>query len=159
MKIYKINIQFADPNSPDFDDSTIMPVLEKAITNYNTKSLIAKNPKKITGKTIVDPRTLQLVLQSESELPFPSKALRLFSAYLVDPDTEGALNQYIYGKQLFKMAAEEITEAEHPNNKETGNDVNALRIKVISLIVKASEAKLIKILEVLEEEKSNEKQK
>ncbi len=151
MRKYKICIQFADPNAPDFDD-VIMPVFDDAITNYNTKSLIAKNPKKITEKVVVDPRTLQLTLESESELPFPSKALRLFSAYLVDPETKGGLNDYIYGKQLFKMSSEEIkVYTESKPQIVVSDDLNALRIKAISLILLGSEDTLRKVINLFEE--------
>ena len=149
MRIYKINIQFADPNAPDFDDE-IMPVFDNAISNYNTKSLIAKNPKKITEKVVVDPRTLQLTLVSDSELAFPSRALRLFSAYLVDPNTEGALNNYIYGKQLFKMSSEEISE-ESETKPAAAEGINDMRIKAISLILSASEKTLRKVINLVEE--------
>ena len=151
MRKYKINIQFADPNAPDFDDD-IMPVFDDAISNYNTKSLIAKNPKKIIEKVVVDPRTLQLMLESDSELPFPSKALRLFSAYLVDPKTEGALNDYIYGKQLFKMSSEEISEESETKPVAVASEgINAMRIKAVSLILTASEDTLRKVIDLFEE--------
>lgn len=146
MRKYKISIQFADPSAPDFDDS-IMPVFESAIRNYNTKSLIAKNPKKITEKSIVDPRTLQLMLESDSELPFPSKALRLFSAYLVEP-----FSQYIYGKQLFKMTSEKIIgDTETKPGAVASEGINAMRIKAVSLILTASEDTLRKLIDLFEE--------
>ena len=151
MRKYKISIQFADPNAPDFDDK-IMPVFDNAISNYNTKSLIAKNPKKITEKVIVDPRTLQLTLESNGELPFPSKALRLFSAYLVNPETEGALNNYIYGKQLFKMSSEEFPEeSETKPAAAASKEIDAMRIKAISLMLSASEDTLRKVIGLFEE--------
>lgn len=151
MRKYKINIQFADPNAPDFDDK-IMPVIDHAISNYNTKSLIAKNPKKITKKVIVDPRTIQLTLESDSVLPFPSKALRLFSAYLVDPHTEGAFTGYIYGKQLFKMTSEEIIgDTETKTGAIESEEINAMRIKAISLMLSAPEDTLKKVIDLLEE--------
>jgi|GEM_PF-1395566 len=142
---YQIKVQFADPNAPNFDGD-IMPVLDDAISNYNTKSLIAKNPKKITEKVVVDPRTLQLTLESESELPFPSKALRLFSAYLVDPETKGALSDYIYGHQLFKMSSEEISEESETKPAVLASEINAMRIKTIALVLSASEETLKKII-------------
>lgn len=151
MRKYLVNIQFADPNAPDFDDA-IMPVFDAAISNYNTKSLIAKNPKKITEKVVVDTRTLQLTLESDSELPFPSKALRLFSAYLVNPKTEGALNDYIYGKQLFKMSSEEISEdSETKPVVLVSEEINAIRIKAISLMLSAPEETLRKVIRLFEE--------
>ena len=143
MRKYKISIQFADPSAPDFDDS-IMPVFESAIRNYNTKSLIAKNPKKIMEKSIVDPRTLQLTLESDSELPFPSKALRLFSAYLVEP-----FSQYIYGKQLFKMQSIEISNGDAQDIKNLTLD--SLKLQAISMIITASEESLNNVIRNLKE--------
>lgn len=140
MRKYKISIQFADPSAPDFDDS-IMPVFESAIRNYNTKSLIAKNPKKITEKSIVDPRTLQLTLESDSELPFPSKALRLFSAYLVEP-----FSQYIYGKQLFKMQSIEISNGDAQDIKNLNWTLDSLKLQAISMIITASEESLNNVI-------------
>ena len=151
MRKYKINIQFADPNAPDFEDK-IMPVFDNAINNYNTKSLIAKNPKKITKKVIVDPRTLQLTLESDSELPYPSKALRLFSTYLIDPDTEGALSEYIYGRQLLKMSSEEILGGSETRPVAVASEeINAMRIKAISLMLSAHEDTVKKVIDLLEE--------
>lgn len=145
MRKYKISIQFADPSAPDFDDS-IMPVFESAIRNYNTKSLIAKNPKKITEKSIVDPRTLQLTLESDSELPFPSKALRLFSAYLVEP-----FSQYIYGKQLFKMQSIEISNGDSQDIKNLNWTLDSLKLQAISMIITASEESLNNVIRNLKE--------
>lgn len=145
MRKYKISIQFADPSAPDFDDS-IMPVFESAIRNYNTKSLIAKNPKKITEKSIVDPRTLQLTLESDIELPFPSKALRLFSAYLVEP-----FSQYIYGKQLFKMQSIEISNGDAQDIKNLNWTLDSLKLQAISMIITASEESLNNVIRNLKE--------
>lgn len=145
MRKYKISIQFADPSAPDFDDS-IMPVFESAIRNYNTKSLIAKNPKKITEKSIVDPCTLQLTLESDSELPFPSKALRLFSAYLVEP-----FSQYIYGKQLFKMQSIEISNGDAQDIKNLNWTLDSLKLQAISMIITASEESLNNVIRNLKE--------
>lgn len=146
MRKYKINIQFADPNAPDFEDK-IMPVFDNAINNYNTKSLIAKNPKKITKKVIVDPRTLQLTLESNSELPYPSKALRLFSTYLVD-----TLSDYVYGRQLFKMSSEEIIGGSETRPVAVASEeINAMRIKAISLMLSAPEDTVKKVIDLLEE--------
>lgn len=49
---------------------------------------------------------MEIVLESEAELPKPSKALRLLSSYLV---TETDLSRYLSGRQLFKMTTETIT--------------------------------------------------
>lgn len=106
MYQYRILVQFATVDAPDFEE--VETVVEKAVENYNQKSLIAKNPKQIVGKQILNPRTLEIVLESRAELPYPSKALRLFSAYMVDPHIDGNLTRYISGKQLFKMVAEKM---------------------------------------------------
>lgn len=105
MYRYRILVQFAAADAPGFEE--IEPVIEKAVENYNQKSLIAKNPKQILRAKILNPRTLEIMLESRAELPYPSKALRLFSAYMVDPNTDGNLVRCISGKQLFKMTAEE----------------------------------------------------
>lgn len=152
MFCYRISIQFADPAAPDFDES-IMSVLERAVTHYNIKSRIAKNPKQIIKKQLIDSRTFELILQSESKLPLPSKALRLFSAYLVDPSTDGALNQYIYGKQLFKMSSEQISE-ESENKVESNTEINALRIRAIGLLLNAPEDAVSKVLDILKEDRN-----
>ena len=95
---------------------------------------------------------IQLTLESDSELPFPSKALRLFSAYLVNPKTEGALNDYIYGKQLFKMSSEEISEdSETKPVVLVSEEINAIRIKAISLMLSAPEETLRKVIRLFEE--------
>ena len=79
-----------------------------AISYYNTKSLIAKNPKQISDyRYAEDSETLEILLQSEEKLPMPSKALRLLSTYLVQKTCIGE-NGYLAGKQLFKMTAVEI---------------------------------------------------
>lgn len=102
---YHIMVQFAAPKgTPSFQE--IEELLDQAIAHYNSVSLITHNPKKITGKTIVDSKTLQLDLESEGRLEMPSKALRTFSAFLVSPKTEGNLSACIYGKQIFKMWSE-----------------------------------------------------
>lgn len=151
-KYYSIKVQFADPNGPEFPQ--INEVIQKAIKFYNQRSLIASNPKSIISHHILDPYTLELVLESESELPYPGKALQTFSRYLVDPDTEGSLNQYIYSKQLFKMSCEEISEQTTVKSDEISNkDLAAMRVRAISLIIGASEEKLGKTIKMLEEEK------
>lgn len=149
MKKYKIKVQFADPNGPEFPQ--INEVIQKAIKLYNQKSLIASNPKSIISHHILDPYTLELVLESESELPYPGKALQTLSRYLVDPDTEGSLKQYIYSKQLFKMSSEEISEQTAVRLEEVSNeDLAAMRVRAISLILDASEVNLVKTIKMLE---------
>lgn len=148
MRKYKISIQFAAPDAPDFDD-VIMAEIEKAISNYNVKSMTARTPKRIAEKVVVNPRTLQLTLESRSELPFPSRSLRLFSTYLIAPET-GALRKYLYGKQIFRMISSEEAEASKPE-PETAPDegINALKLKAISRIMNASEGTLRDVIDLL----------
>ena len=143
MMTYLVQVQFADPSAPDFDCAGIMEVIDQAIEYYNSRSRIARNPKMITGRAIVDPRTLQLELESRSELLFPSKALHLFSAYLVDP-----FQEFIYGKQLFKM----FSRGGGIDKPHYEVSTDALRIKAISLIMGASREKVVRILDIFEEE-------
>lgn len=102
---YLIVVQFANPNPPSFIEPWVYDVIRQAIDFYNQKSLIVANPKRIIDHKIIDKYTLELKLESSSELALPSKALRVFSKFLVD---DGTLTPYIYGKALFKMSTEEI---------------------------------------------------
>lgn len=149
MKKYSIRIQFANPNAPDF--LKIHKVIKNAIDFYNQKSLIASNPKSIIDHHILDPCTLELVLESEAELPYPGKALQTFSRYLVDPDTDGSLYRFIYSKQLFKMSCEEISEQKTANS-DANEELASMRVRAISLILNISKEKLGKFIEFLEEE-------
>lgn len=80
---YSICVQFLN-NETKFTGN-IKNAISDAIANYNSRSLIAKNPKQIVGHSYSeDEMTLNLVLDSEAELPMPSKVLRLFSSYLVE---------------------------------------------------------------------------
>lgn len=121
---YLIAVQFANPNPPSFTEPRVYDVIQHAIDLYNQKSKIVSNPKKILEKKIIDTYTLELKLESSSELTLPSKALRVFSKFLVD---EGTLTPYIYGKALFKMSAEEInyvaeTSGGEPSHEQNNND-------------------------------------
>lgn len=144
MKKYLIKAQFADPSGPEFPK--INEAIERAIKFYNQHSLIASNPKKIVEYRIFDARTLELVLESQTELRIPGKALQTFSRYLI---SEGSFNQYIYGKQLFKMSSEEIGDSNSPAKSE---GVAVMRLRAISQIIRASEEKLTRIMRILEEE-------
>lgn len=150
MKKYSIKIQFADPNGPEFPQ--INEVIQNAIKYYNQKSLIASNHKAIITHHILDPYTLELILESESELPYPGKALQTFSRYLVDPNTDGSLNNYIYSKQLFKMSSEEISKQTTVKSDKVSEGVAAMRLRAISLIIGASEGTVVKAIKMLEEE-------
>ncbi len=147
MKEYVIIVQFAHPNPPEFPD--VEGLILEAIDYYNQKSLIAGNPKSIIDYKLLNPHTIKLVLQSKAELPYPGKALQTFSRYLVQ---QPMLKQYIYGNQLFKMSAEQKTESE-PDNTSNGNtSTDALRLKIISLILNAPEERLNEIFKILKGE-------
>lgn len=149
---YSIKVQFADPCGPEFNQ--INETIENAVKYYNQKSLIAANPKSIINYHILDPYTLELVLESETVLPYPGKALQTFSRYLVDPDTKGSLNQYIYSKQLFKMSCEEISQQIKVKSEEASDEELAtMRVRAISLILVACKEKISKTIQMLEEEK------
>lgn len=108
MHNYLISVQFV--NTSGRFEKVEQEAVKEAISNYNTKSLIAKNPKQITDYRFSDDEmTLMLVLESEADLPMPTKALRLLSSYLVE---ETCLDKYLSGKQLFKMIAERATDSD-----------------------------------------------
>ena len=150
-KYYKINMQFADPNAPDFDDAT-MTVIDRAVSYYNERSLMARNPKQITKTAVADKRTLEIILESDSELPYPGKALRIFSLFLIDPEIDGAFSQFVYGKNLLKMTSEEIVEeAETKPATVDSEEINAMKIKAIFLILTSSKEKLTRVIDIFEE--------
>ncbi len=100
---YSIAIQFLKPQVV-FDDEGVK-VVEMGVKNYNTRSLIARNPKAITRYFIAEDKlTLFVELESEANLPMPTKALRIFSEYLA----KNGFQKLISGKQLFKMTSEPI---------------------------------------------------
>lgn len=101
---YKIMIQFAK-NDLIFDDAAKADI-DNAVRHYNRKSLIARNPKQITDYSFSeDNSTMEVILESEAELPMPSKALRLLSTFLVE---QTSLKQCVLNKQLFKMVSENV---------------------------------------------------
>lgn len=101
MNMYVINIQFVNP-AASFKEDIIKDAIIASTRNYNAKSLIAKNPKKIVNFSFSeDNTTLTINLESEAELPMPTKALRLFSSYLVE---QTCLEKFLSGRQLFKMS-------------------------------------------------------
>lgn len=103
---YKILSQFVKADAK-FDESA-KEAVKAGIANYNSRSLIAKNPKKITDYNFTDDKmTMEIILESDEELPMPSKALRLLSTYLVNETCIGE-GDYLAGKQLFKMTSSEI---------------------------------------------------
>lgn len=117
---YKILSQFVKPEAKF--DSDAKEAIEKAISYYNTKSLIAKNPKQISDYSFSeDKETLEIILDSEEKLPMPSKALRMLSTYLVQKTCIGE-NGYLAGKQLFKMTAVEIASADDVKERKLFED-------------------------------------
>lgn len=140
---YIISAQFVNTGAK-FDEEAKEAVKE-AIINYNTKSLIAKNPKQIIDHSFSnDDMTLVIELESEADLPMPTKALRLLSSYLVQ---ETCLDKNLSGKQLFKMTTgSTATAAEEnvPNMIVTAPDMNIEQFKNLS-----TDDKLIEIYKIL----------
>ena len=140
MNIYKILLQFVNTNV--FFDANAQEALKEGIKNYNSRSLIAKNPKKITDYRFTDDElTLEIILESEEVLPMPSKALRLLSTYLVKETCIGEGN-YLAGKQLFKMTSSKVESDTIVNsNEETKaeSDINKMArlAKYMELLQKA----------------------
>lgn len=62
--------------------------------------------------------TLEVILESTQKLQesMASKALRVFSSYLIDDETENNLSSFITGKRLFKMMPSKL-EGYVPNNE------------------------------------------
>lgn len=101
MYNYKMNAQFV--NGTSIFDENVKAKVKSAIDNYNSKSLIAKNPKQIIDyRYSKDGVTLIIELESEAELPMPTKALRILSTYLSECLDKSYLSPN--GKQLFKMS-------------------------------------------------------
>lgn len=142
MYVYNINIQFAHPQAPCFSELQ-QNVISEAIREYNATSLTATNPKRILDSFIADSRTLVLRLESCQELVAAGKALRIFSQYLA----KGALKDYVYCKQLFRMRA---IEDKQQTAVSTGTEgLNSLRLEAIALLVSASEDTIQKVLKIL----------
>lgn len=106
MFYYKIKVQFMKAGAPLFSEDWVWTLVEDAIEHYNSRSLIAANPKQIVEHSLEpDGRTLNVVLESKAELQeaMASKALRVFSSYLISGSEDHNLSGYIMGKRLFKM--------------------------------------------------------
>ncbi|MEK4105557.1 hypothetical protein NST28_15865 [Paenibacillus sp. FSL R10-2791] len=116
MYYYSITIQFAKADAPKFTD--ILELIDNAVEVYNVKSLMAANPKQIVEKKLRDDMTLEVILESTQKLQesMASKALRVFSSYLIDDETENNLSSFITGKRLFKMMPSKL-EGYVPNNE------------------------------------------
>lgn len=124
MFYYSIIIQFAKTDAPKFTEIT--ELINDAIEVYNAKSLMAANPKQIVEKNIRDNMTLEVILESTQELQesMASKALRVFSSYLIDEGVKNNLSSYITGKRLFKMISSKL-EGYLDNQRE--EDINPIR--------------------------------
>ncbi|WP_075721775.1 hypothetical protein [Roseburia sp. 499] len=141
MFTYKMNAQFVNGTSL-FDDS-IREEVKKAIENYNSKSLIAKNPKQIVDYSYSnDGVTLIIELESEAELPMPTKALRILSTYLSECLDKSYLSPN--GKQLFKMSV--VSDADVDSNGIIDSDDNLSLEEFKSLSV---DDKLVEIYKLL----------
>lgn len=142
MKNYLINVQFVNTTAK-FGLPEKEAVIQ-AIKIYNSKSLIAKNPKKISDYSFSeDSRTLTLRLESEADLPVPTKALKLLSSYLVK---ETCLKEHLSGKQLFKMTAERATDSD----KSSADGVpSATRMNLEEFKTLSPEKMLIEIYKLL----------
>ena len=141
MFTYKMNAQFVNGTSL-FDDS-IREEVKKAIENYNSKSLIAKNPKQIVDYSYSNEGvTLIIELESEAELPMPTKALRILSTYLSECLDKSYLSPN--GKQLFKMSV--VSDADVDSNGIIDSDDNLSLEEFKSLSV---DDKLVEIYKLL----------
>lgn len=141
---YTISAQFVNTGAK-FDDEAREAVKE-AIRNYNTKSLIAKNPKQIVDYSFSeDEMTLVIELESDAELPMPTKALRLLSSYLVG---ETSMDKYLSGKQLFKMTtASTVTVIENASATATVPSETTLTLDQFKEL--STDEKLVQIYKLL----------
>ncbi len=144
MRKYYISVQFAKA-SATFDDDA-KAAITKGIRFYNTRSLMARNPKKIAAfRFLEDDMTLALELESEAGLPMPTKALRLLSSYLVE---ETCLSERLSGRQLFKMTSGAPPEVERPSSKQL-DDTTCKVMDIETFRELSSEEKLVTIYELL----------
>jgi hypothetical protein len=98
---YRILVQFAKSSATFIPQ--VKEAVSEAVTYFNSRSAIARNPKRIKAYSYLDDdQTLLIELESSEALPTPSKGLRLLSTYLVQSTFLG--DQFLAGKQLFKMA-------------------------------------------------------
>lgn len=139
---YLINVQFVSTNAKF--EKVEQEAVKEAISNYNTKSLIAKNPKQITDYSFSnDEMTLTLVLESEADLPMPTKALRLLSSYLV----ETSLDKYLSGKQLFKMTTASAAVVSDKNSVDS--ILSPISMEIEEFRTLSNDEKLVEIYKLL----------
>ncbi len=142
MNKYNISIQFVC-STAQFKTEEQKAVTD-GIMHYNSRSLLAKNPKRITTFSFSnDLNTLSLELESVAELSMPTKALRLLSSYLV---SETCLNRYLSNKQLFKMTASSTTGVKDGNPTDTISDSS---IEIERFRILSTDEKLNTIYELL----------
>lgn len=140
MYKYVILAQHVKPGV-EFDEPYQKLLKEKVIPYFNSRSLMAKNPKEITSYSFSEDKlTLKILLESQEELPMPSKALRILSTYLVNETMIGEGN-YLAGKALFKMSSEEYKEESlnKPADKaldSSNNGMSAANIDCLELVEK-----------------------
>lgn len=128
MHYYEIDIQFVKANTPSMFDSKIKFAMETAVEDYNIKSMLATNPKKILENWPSDQLTYKLFLRSRKELDNPTKALKIFSSFLKSE----YLGQYEVGNRLFKMSAQEIFDYNDPEKASTPSDTPLQTVHTIS---------------------------
>ena len=130
MYSYKMNAQFV--NGTSLFDENVKKEVKNAIENYNSKSLIAKNPKQIVDYSYSnDGVTLLIELESEAELPMPTKALRILSTYLSERLDKSYLSPN--GKQLFKMSVVTDQDACKKNIVDIENTLSAEEFKKLDI--------------------------
>lgn len=147
MHTYSIKLQLANVKAnvalKDFEGE-----IHRAAEYYNMVSLAARNPKKILSAEVVDDRTIEVNLQSEAELPCPSKGLRIFTQYLADLE---AFNPLVTRNTLFKSCATELycihepDKSSEPCNRDESLDT--LRVRAIGLVLKSDEKTLKEIID------------
>lgn len=134
MNEYTISVQFVSTTAKF--DVAAKEAIERGVENYNSRSLIAKNPKKISKHSFSeDESTLNLTLESEAELPMPTRALKLLSSYLVE---KTCLGERLAGKQLFKMTAESVQESSVENEEDANEEIPTHIVNLIQGLQKLS---------------------
>lgn len=150
MVTYLITIRFVSDEAPSFNREDVVSELARAVDLFNNRSAHAKNPKRITDwRTEEDACLITLELQNDT--PCPSKSLRLLSVTLAR-----AFSKWTYHGQLFRMHSVPVEgtanpPAEDPDEGRGSQDVNALKVSVIRLIVGMDDfRKLSAVKDILE---------
>lgn len=170
MFYYSIVIQFAKSDAPAFTDPLVAELIKKGIAVYNAKSLMAANPKQIIKNKIIDEITMEVILESTTELQesMASKALRVFSSYLIDENTENNLSELITGKRLFKMLPTKLEKFTPINedseieetSEDSANEETEILEPTLAETVEIDDLSMIhQLVELLQESKKNTKYK